>query len=137
MLSPGASGIVAVVLAVLVLMGNSLMYNATVTLFGQYPGGSSDWGYIWASLLALLVPALASAFLAHRAITAVGVAGWELVLGRAALVLAVIAAAYAVLLTIGMIIPAGLSVTRRHGLLGPILTTCGVTGSGPIGVGGR
>lgn len=104
LLSPGASGVVAIVLAVLVLMGNSLMYNATVTLFGQYPGGSSDWGYVWASLLALLVPALASGYLAYRAITGVGVAGWELVLGRAALVLAVIAAAYAVILAIGLVI---------------------------------
>jgi len=100
--APGASALIALVLAVLVLMGNSLMVNATVTLFGW--GDQSQWSFVWATLAGLLIPALVSAFLARRAVTSPDVASWELVVGRAALVLAVIGVAYALVLALGQVI---------------------------------
>lgn len=107
LLGPGPSAVVAFTLAVLVLTGNTLMVSATLTLLGQYPGMSEDWGYIWATMIALLVPAIASGYLARRTITSAGVARWELVLGRAAMVLAVVSVGYTLLLTIGQVIQLG------------------------------
>jgi hypothetical protein len=104
LLGPGPSAVIAFVLALLVLMGSNLMTNATLTFFGQYFTSSVDWAYTLSMALAALVPALASGFLARRAISSVGAAAWELVLGRAALVLAAIGFAYALLLTVGLFI---------------------------------
>ncbi len=104
LLGPGPCAVIAFVLAVLVLMGSNLMTNATLTFFGQYFASSLDWAYALSMALAALVPALASGYLARRAITSVGATGWELMLGRAALVLAVIGFAYALLLTVGLFI---------------------------------
>jgi hypothetical protein len=104
LLAPGPSALVAFVLAVLVLMGGGLLITATLSFFGQNPGGSSAWSYIWATAIALLVPALASAYLAHRAITGTGTTGWELMLGRTALVLAVVGVGYTLILTLGSVI---------------------------------
>jgi hypothetical protein len=104
LLGPGPSAVLAFVLAVLVLMGSNLMTNATLTFFGQYFTSTLDWAYVASMALAALAPALASAYLARRAITTAGATAWELVIGRAALVLAVIGFAYALLLTVGLLI---------------------------------
>ena len=104
LLGPGPSAMLAFVLAVLVLTGGNLMTNATVTFFGQFPTTSFDWSYALAIALGGLVPALAGGFLARRAIITKGAAAWELMLGRAALVLAVVAIAYTLLLTLGVLI---------------------------------
>jgi hypothetical protein len=101
---PGPSALVAFVLAVLVLMGNSLMVNATVTLFARSWDGTSDWTFVWATLAGLVIPALVSAFLARRAVTSPTAAAWELVVARTALVLAVIGVAYALVLALGQVI---------------------------------
>jgi len=52
----------------------------------------------WA--IGALLPAAASLALARRAVAA-GAAGWELVVGRAALVLAAVALVYTVLMLVG------------------------------------
>lgn len=102
LLSPGPSAVVAFTLAVLVLMGNNLMVQATQALLGELFATSYDLGPFFASwAIGALVPAVASILLARRAIT-VGAAGWELVLGRAALALAVVAVVYTLVMLLGV-----------------------------------
>jgi hypothetical protein len=105
-LSPGASGIVAFTLAVLVLMGNNLMVLGTQTLFNESFNSQGMTEYLTTWALGGAIPAVASVFLARRALTAAGASGWELMLARAAVVLSAIALFYCVLIVVGAIIHA-------------------------------
>ena len=102
LLSPGASAIAAFTLAVLVLMGNNLMVVAAQMLLGQVFSPTSDsQGYFATWGGGAVVPALVSLFLARRALTAGPAAAWELVLARAAVVLAAIGMLYGALTVLG------------------------------------
>ncbi|MFC4784301.1 hypothetical protein ACT8ZV_07490 [Nocardioides sp. MAHUQ-72] len=103
LLSPGASAVVALTLAVLVLTGNNLMVLGTQALFNEALQSQGMTEYLTTWALGGLVPAAASLYLARRAL-AEGAAGWELVLARAAFVLAVVGLFYGVLLVVGALI---------------------------------
>ena len=104
LLSPGASATVAFTLAVLVLTGNNLMVIGTQSMFGQLFHSSDPMAYFVTWGLSTLVPAAASLFLASR-VLAVGIpAGWELVLARAAVVLAAIGLLYGALTVLGALL---------------------------------
>jgi hypothetical protein len=102
--SPGTSATVAFTLAVLVLMGNNLMVQGTQSLFNEAFNSQGMTEYLITWALGGAVPAAASLFLARRALTGGDAAGWELVLGRAAVVLAVIGLFYCALIVVGAII---------------------------------
>lgn len=102
LLGPGACAVVAFTLAVLVLMGNNFMVIAAQALLGQVFSLSSDpQGYLVTWGGGAVVPAVVSLFLARRALTVGPAAGWELVLARAALVLAAIGVLYGSLMVLG------------------------------------
>jgi len=103
-LAPGPSAVVAFVLAALVLMGNNLMVAATQSLLGQLFTSTSDLGQLFATwAVGALLPAAASLLLARRAVAA-GAVGWEVVVGRAAFVLAAVALGYTLLMLLGAVL---------------------------------
>lgn len=105
LLGPGASAMVAFTLAVLVLTGNNLMVIGTQSAFGQLFSSSSDpMAYFVTWGLGALVPAAASLFLARRALASGSPSGWELMLARAAVVLAAIALLYGALTVLGALL---------------------------------
>jgi hypothetical protein len=103
LLSPGPSALVAFTLAVLVLTGNNLLVFGTQAFFGQLYT-SSETSSLVTYTVASLVPVAASLWLARRALTAGTTAGWETVLARAAVVLAVVGVFYSLLTLLGALI---------------------------------
>jgi hypothetical protein len=103
LLSPGPSAVVAFTLAVLVLTGNNLLVFGTQAFFGQLYTSSETTSLV-VYTVGSLVPAAASLYLAGRALVAGATSGWETVLARAAVVLAVVGVFYSLLTLIGALI---------------------------------
>jgi hypothetical protein len=102
LLTPGTCSVVALVLAVLVLMGNNLMVTGSQAIVGNVFASASDLrSYLVTTGIATLVPVALSLVLARRALSGVGVSATEATLARAAMVLALVAAVYSVLTLIG------------------------------------
>lgn len=104
LLSPGASATVAFTLAVLVLTGNNLMVIGTQSMLGQLFQSSDPMAYFVTWGVSTLVPAAASLFLARRVLAAGIPSGWELVLARAAVVLAAVGLLYGALTVLGALL---------------------------------
>ena len=105
LLSSGASAVAAIVIAVLVLMGNNLMVQGTQSLFGLlFTGAYDDATFVVTWLFGALLPALASLALGHKAAHDPSATSWERTTGRAAIVLALVALAYTAVLILGGLI---------------------------------
>ncbi len=108
LLTPGACAVVALVLSVLVLMGNNLMVVGSQAIVGNVFGGSSDFGrYLVTTGGGMLVPVALSLVLARRALALGGATAQQATLARAAVVLALVGAVYAVLTLVGGLLHPG------------------------------